>query len=67
MKHTLQISVSKKPVNSGAISVRRVSVRAAHAFPLWGYGQADGHCSGEFSGRTLNQGSCGRRKRTWEK
>lgn len=27
MKHTLQISVSKKPVNSGAVSVRRVSVR----------------------------------------
>lgn len=27
MKHTLQISVSKKPVNSGAVSVRRVSIR----------------------------------------
>lgn len=27
MKHTLQISVSKKPVNGGAVSVRRVSVR----------------------------------------
>lgn len=27
MKQTLQISVSKKPVNSGAVSVRRVSVR----------------------------------------
>ena len=27
MKHTLQISVSKKPMNSGAVSVRRVSVR----------------------------------------
>ena len=27
MRHTLQISVSKKPVNSGAVSVRRVSVR----------------------------------------
>ena len=27
MKHTLQISVSKKPVNSGAVSVRNVSVR----------------------------------------
>ena len=27
MKHTLQISVSKKPVNGGAVSVRRVSIR----------------------------------------
>jgi hypothetical protein len=27
MKHTLQISVSKKPVNGGAVSVRNVSVR----------------------------------------
>ena len=27
MKHTLQIRVSKKPVNSGAVSVRNVSVR----------------------------------------
>lgn len=27
MKHALQISVSKKPVNSGAVSVRRVSIR----------------------------------------
>ena len=27
MKHTLQIRVSKKPVNSGAVSVRRVSIR----------------------------------------
>lgn len=27
MRHTLQISVSKKPVNGGAVSVRRVSVR----------------------------------------
>lgn len=27
MKHTLQIRVSKKPVNSGAVSVRSVSVR----------------------------------------
>lgn len=27
MKHTLQISVSKKPVNGGAVSVRSVSVR----------------------------------------
>lgn len=27
MKHTLQISVSKKPVNGGAVSVRHVSVR----------------------------------------
>ena len=27
MRHTLQISVSKKPVNGGAVSVRRVSIR----------------------------------------
>ncbi len=27
MKQTLQISVSKKPVNGGAVSVRRVSIR----------------------------------------
>ena len=27
MKHALQISVSKKPVNGGAVSVRRVSIR----------------------------------------
>lgn len=27
MKHTLQISVSKKPVNGGAVSLRSVSVR----------------------------------------
>lgn len=27
MKHTLQISVSKKPVNGGAVSIRNVSVR----------------------------------------
>lgn len=27
MKYTLQISVSKKPVNGGAVSVRRVSIR----------------------------------------
>lgn len=27
MRHTLQISVSKKPVNSGAVGVRRVSIR----------------------------------------
>lgn len=27
MKHTLRIRVSKKPVNSGAVSVRNVSVR----------------------------------------
>lgn len=27
MKHTLQIRVSKQPVNSGAVSVRSVSVR----------------------------------------
>lgn len=27
MKHTLQINVSKKPVNGGAVSVRNVSVR----------------------------------------
>ena len=27
MRHTLQISVSKKPVNDGAVSVRRVSIR----------------------------------------
>ena len=27
MKHTLQISVSKKPVNGGTVSVRHVSVR----------------------------------------
>src|SRR5699024_8891783 len=27
MKHTLQIRVSKKPVNGGAVSVRSVSVR----------------------------------------
>lgn len=27
MKHTLQISVSKKSMNSGAVSVRNVSVR----------------------------------------
>ena len=27
MKHTLQISVSKEPVNGGAVSVRNVSVR----------------------------------------
>ena len=27
MKHTLQISVSKKPVNGGAVRVRRVSIR----------------------------------------
>lgn len=27
MKHTLQIRVSKKPVNSGAVSVRNVSIR----------------------------------------
>ena len=27
MRHTLQISVSKKPVNGGADSVRRVSIR----------------------------------------
>ncbi len=27
MKHTLQIRVSKKPVNSGTVSVRNVSVR----------------------------------------
>ena len=27
MKHTLQISVSKKPVNGGAVSMRRVSIR----------------------------------------
>ena len=27
MKHTLQIRVSKKPVNSGAVSVRSISVR----------------------------------------
>ena len=27
MKQTLQISVSKKPVNGGAASVRRVSIR----------------------------------------
>ena len=27
MKHTLQISVSKKPVNGGAVSVLNVSVR----------------------------------------
>lgn len=27
MKHTLQISVSKKPVNGGAVSVHNVSVR----------------------------------------
>lgn len=27
MRHTLQISVSKKPMNGGAVSVRRVSIR----------------------------------------
>lgn len=27
MKQTLQISVSKKPMNGGAVSVRRVSIR----------------------------------------
>lgn len=27
MRHTLQISVSKKPVNGGTVSVRRVSIR----------------------------------------
>lgn len=27
MKHTLQIRVSKQPVNSGAVSIRNVSVR----------------------------------------
>lgn len=27
MRHTLQISVSKKPVNGGAVSVRCVSIR----------------------------------------
>ncbi len=27
MRHTLQISVSKKSVNGGAVSVRRVSIR----------------------------------------
>ena len=27
MRHTLQISVSKKPVTGGAVSVRRVSIR----------------------------------------
>ncbi len=27
MRHTLQISVSKRPVNGGAVSVRRVSIR----------------------------------------
>lgn len=27
MRHTLQISVSKKPVNGGAVSVRHVSIR----------------------------------------
>ena len=27
MRQTLQISVSKKPVNGGAVSVRRVSIR----------------------------------------
>lgn len=27
MKHTLQIRVSKEPVNSGAVSIRNVSVR----------------------------------------
>ena len=27
MKHTLQIRVSKEPVNGGAVSVRSVSVR----------------------------------------
>lgn len=27
MKQTLQISVSKKPMNDGAVSVRRVSIR----------------------------------------
>ena len=27
MKQTVQISVSKKPVNGGAVSVRRVSIR----------------------------------------
>jgi len=27
MKQTLQISFSKKPVNGGAVSVRRVSIR----------------------------------------
>ena len=27
MRHTLQISVSKKPVNGGAVSVRSVSIR----------------------------------------
>ena len=27
MRHTLRISVSKKPVNGGAVSVRRVSIR----------------------------------------
>lgn len=27
MKHTLQIRVSKKPVNGGTVSVRNVSVR----------------------------------------
>ena len=27
MKHALQISVSKKPANGGAVSVRRVSIR----------------------------------------
>ena len=27
MKQTLQISVSKKPVNGGAVSVRHVSIR----------------------------------------
>lgn len=27
MRHTLQISVLRKPVNGGAVSVRRVSIR----------------------------------------
>ena len=62
MKHTLQIRVSKKPVNSGAVSVRKcVCAGAVHAFPAGGQGQADGHCSRQHGGGTLDPGGCRRR------
>ena len=57
MKHTLQIRVSKKPVNSGA---ECLCAGAVHAFPAGGQGPADGHCSGQFRGGTLDPGGCGR-------
>ena len=36
MKQTLQFSVSKKPVNGGAVSVRRVSIRECFMRFLFG-------------------------------